>query len=123
MNSCRTWIAKSISGVIDIGGKIRTLPVTRVAEGNATVTSLQPPETLCLPSVHKPKVSPCKVFLISTYLRKKTDSVNEAEQTELSSPPFDSISSTQFSPFNSAHLLVSSWDAVSSLLHWSGLDL
>jgi len=37
--------------------------------------------------------------------------MHEAEQTELSSPPFDSISSVRFSPFGSTHLLVSSWDA------------
>jgi hypothetical protein len=48
-------------------------------------------------------------------LQKGTDLSPEAEQTELSSPPFDGISSLRFSPFNSAHLLVSSWDAVSSL--------
>ena len=40
--------------------------------------------------------------------------MNEAEQTELSSPPFDTVSSIRFSPLDSAHLLVSSWDAVSS---------
>jgi len=48
---------------------------------------------------------------------KRTDPNHEAEQTELSSPPFDSISSVRFSPFNSVHLLVSSWDAVSSPCH------
>ncbi|KAI0728531.1 WD40 repeat-like protein [Fomitopsis betulina] len=33
-----------------------------------------------------------------------------SEQTELSSPPFDSVSSVRFSPTNPANLLVSSWD-------------
>ena len=51
---------------------------------------------------------------------KRTDPSHEAEQTELSSPPFDSISSVRFSPFNSAHLLTSSWDTVSSLCREAG---
>ncbi|KAH8103147.1 WD40 repeat-like protein [Cristinia sonorae] len=33
-----------------------------------------------------------------------------AEQIELSSPPFDSVSTVRFSPTNPSHLLVSSWD-------------
>ncbi|KAI0779210.1 WD40 repeat-like protein [Irpex lacteus] len=33
-----------------------------------------------------------------------------AEQIELSSPPFDSVSTVRFSPSNPAHLLVSAWD-------------
>ncbi|KAI0935053.1 hypothetical protein AcW1_009357 [Taiwanofungus camphoratus] len=33
-----------------------------------------------------------------------------AEQIELASPPFDSVSSVRFSPSNPSHLLVSSWD-------------
>ncbi|CAL1698912.1 unnamed protein product [Somion occarium] len=33
-----------------------------------------------------------------------------ADQIELSSPPFDSISLVRFSPTNPSHLLVSSWD-------------
>ncbi|EGO04069.1 hypothetical protein SERLA73DRAFT_130698 [Serpula lacrymans var. lacrymans S7.3] len=33
-----------------------------------------------------------------------------SEQVELSSPPFDSVSSVRFSPTNPDHLLVSAWD-------------
>ncbi|OCH94014.1 WD40 repeat-like protein [Obba rivulosa] len=34
----------------------------------------------------------------------------DPNQVELSSPPFDSVSSVRFSPTNPSHLLVSSWD-------------
>lgn len=33
-----------------------------------------------------------------------------SDQSELASPPFDSVSSVRFSPKNPSHLLVSSWD-------------
>ncbi|KAI0741991.1 WD40 repeat-like protein [Daedaleopsis nitida] len=33
-----------------------------------------------------------------------------SDQSELASPPFDSVSSVRFSPTNPSHLLVSSWD-------------
>lgn len=113
MNVCRTWIAKCVFGV-DHWWEEQS--PSRDAAGGMS-RDCHTFVTLCLPPIHQPKLRPCKVLLVSTYLRKKTDSVNEAEQTELSSPPFDSISSTQFSPFNSAHLLVSSWDAVSFMLY------
>ena len=35
-----------------------------------------------------------------------------ADQIELASPPFDSVSGVRFSPTNPSHLLVSSWDTV-----------
>ncbi|KAJ8463545.1 hypothetical protein ONZ51_g10188 [Trametes cubensis] len=35
-----------------------------------------------------------------------------ADQIELASPPFDSVSSVRFSPTNPTHLLASSWDTV-----------
>ena len=36
------------------------------------------------------------------------------DQIELSSPPFDSVSTVRFSPSNPSQLLVSSWDTVST---------
>ena len=36
-----------------------------------------------------------------------------SDQIQISSPPFDSISTVRFSPTNRSHLLVSSWDTVS----------
>ena len=37
------------------------------------------------------------------------------EQIELSSAPFDGISSVRFSPSNPSHLLVASWDTVRTI--------
>lgn len=85
-------------------------------EGDTIVTSKlasAPKPCVCLPTTsrhspnaryHHPHLEP----------QRRADLSPEADQTELSSPPFDSISSVRFSPFNSAHLLASSWDAVSS---------
>ena len=42
----------------------------------------------------------------------ETNVLVPADQIELASPPFDSVSSVRFSPTNPSHLLASSWDTV-----------